>query len=143
VANQRGREERFRAVPLLAPLSAKDLRAVAGLASYLELPAGSRLTNQGSSGHEFIVVFEGEVEVIQGGNVVAELGPGDFFGEIALLAQRPRTATVIARTPVSVAVIAEAEFRELLAMFPALGVELARAVAQRLEPETQGDRNPT
>jgi CRP/FNR family transcriptional regulator, cyclic AMP receptor protein len=137
VAKPGGREDNFRAVPLLAHLSAKDLRAVANLASYLELPAGSKLTSQGAAGHEFIVVFEGQVEVIKGGTVVAELGPGDFFGEIALLAQQPRTATVIARTSVSIAVMAEAEFRALLAMFPELGVGLARAMAQRLAEPTE------
>jgi CRP-like cAMP-binding protein len=137
MASLYGREARFRAVPLFADLSAKDLRVIASLATYLELPAGSKLTRQRAVGHEFVVVFDGEADVIQHGTTVATRGPGDFFGESAVLGHVPRTSTVVARTPVSIAVIAEPEFREMLATFPALGVKLAHVLAQRLL-EAQG-----
>ena len=125
-------EERLAAVPLFADLSKKELRTIAHLATYLEEPAGSVLTAEGASGNEFIIVLEGEVEVRQGDTVVAERGPGDFFGEIALLDNRPRTATVIAKTPVQIEVIGRQEFSGMLAEVPELAGKLMATMAQRL-----------
>ena len=105
---------------------------IAELASHLEVPAGEELTREGEEGREFIVLLDGEVEVRRGGQAIATLGPGSYFGEIALIEQQPRTATVIAKTPVSAEVIGRSGFRLSLAEVPGLASELLAAVASRL-----------
>ncbi len=87
-------------VPLFAELSRKQLRLASRLTTPLDLPAGQVLARQGSVGAEFFVVLEGVVEVVRSGDLVATRGPGSPLGEIALLGARPRTATLIAQTPV-------------------------------------------
>ncbi|HSO95593.1 MAG TPA: cyclic nucleotide-binding domain-containing protein [Acidimicrobiia bacterium] len=119
-------------VPLFRGLSKKQLREISGLATRLSEPAGAVLTQEGKAGHEFIIVIEGEIEVRKGDRVVATRGAGDYVGEIALLDQRPRTATVIAKTPVVIEVIGQREFRTLLAGAPELSGDIMATMAQRL-----------
>jgi CRP-like cAMP-binding protein len=119
-------------VPLFAGLSKHDLRAVSTLTTRLNLPAGRELTRQGAPGHEFLIVLEGEVDVVIDGQVVAQCGAGDFFGEIALLEGRPRNATVVARTDVVVEVIGRSEFSVLLEDRPEIAEKVRVAMAQRL-----------
>ena len=76
------------------------------------------LTREGATGHEFIIVLDGEVEVRKGNNVIATRGPGTYVGEIALLDHRPRTATVVATTPVRIEVIGQREFAGLMSEVP-------------------------
>ncbi|MEX1144872.1 MAG: cyclic nucleotide-binding domain-containing protein, partial [Acidimicrobiia bacterium] len=119
-------------VPLFKDLSKKHLQHIASLATRLDLPAGRELTTEGATGHEFLVVLDGEVEVRVGDRVVATRGPGEFFGEIALLEHRPRTATVVAKTPVVVEVIGQREFTTMLNDEPEVKAQLEAAMAQRL-----------
>jgi CRP/FNR family transcriptional regulator, cyclic AMP receptor protein len=128
-------DELLAQVPLFAGLSKKDLREISGLATRLDLPAGKELTRQGEPGNEFIVILEGNVDVVKDGNVVATRGPGDFLGEIALLEDRPRTATVVATTAVSVDVIGRREFKSMLGTQPAISEQILASVAQRLSDE--------
>ena len=125
-------EQRLAEVPLFAGLSKKELRTIAQLATYLEEPEGTILTAEGESGNEFIIVLGGEVEVQQGGEVIATRGSGDYFGEIALLDHRPRTATIIAKTPVEIEVIGRQEFTGMLAEVPELAGKIMATMAQRL-----------
>ncbi len=125
-------EEWLQKVPLFRGLSKKQLRDISGLATRLDEPAGTVLTKEGKIGHEFIIVIEGEIEVRKGDHVIATKGPGDYVGEIALLDQRPRTATVIAKTPVVIEVIGQREFRTLLAEAPGLSSDIMSTMAQRL-----------
>jgi CRP/FNR family cyclic AMP-dependent transcriptional regulator len=125
-------EQRLAEVPLFAGLSKKELRTIAHLATYLEEPEGTILTAEGESGNEFIIVLDGEVEVRQGGEVIATRGAGDYFGEIALLDHRPRTATIIAKTPVEIEVIGRQEFTGMLAEVPELAGKIMATMAQRL-----------
>lgn len=125
-------DELLATVPLFKDLSKKHLQRVASLATRLDLPAGRELTREGELGHEFIVVLDGEVEVRVGDQVVATRGPGEFFGEIALLDHRPRTATVVSKTPVVVEVIGQREFATLLADEPEVAEQLETTMAQRL-----------
>ena len=98
------------------------------------------LTTEGEAGHEFIVVLEGEIEVLQGGTVIATRGPGTFVGEIALLDHRPRTATVVTKSPVKIEVIGQREFAGLLAEVPEISQKLLPAMAKRLaDLEDTGD----
>ena len=125
-------EDQLAKVPLFSGLSKKELKLISQLATYLEEPAGTVLTEEGKPGHEFIIVLDGEIEVRQGGKVVAERGAGSYVGEIALLDHRPRTATVVAKTPVAIEVIGQREFAGLLAEVPELSQQLLATVARRL-----------
>ena len=125
-------EDWLQKVPLFEGLSKKQLREVSSVATRLNEPAGAVLTKEGQAGYEFIVVLEGEIEVRKGDRVVASRGPGSYVGEIALLDNRPRTATVIAKTPVVIEVIGRREFRTLLADAPELSEEIMSTMAQRL-----------
>ena len=125
-------EEWLAQVPLFNGLSKKQLREVSSLATRLDEPAGTLLTKEGRVGNEFIIVLEGEIEVRKGDEVVATRGPGSYVGEIALIDNRPRTATVIAKTPVVIEVIGRREFRTLLADAPELQTEIMNTMAQRL-----------
>jgi len=114
---------------------------MSSLMTRVDRPAEQVLTREGQSGHEFFIVLEGEIEVRQGDRVIATRGPGDYLGEIALLDKRPRTATVVATTPVSVEVLSRREFMSLLAEAPELSEQIMATVAQRLadiEAQTPG-----
>jgi CRP/FNR family transcriptional regulator, cyclic AMP receptor protein len=125
-------DEHLATVPLFEGLSKKQLRQISSLMTRLELPAGKVLTREGQQGYEFFIVLEGEVEVHQGDRVVATRGPGEYVGEIALFDNRPRTATVVATTPVSVEVLSRREFVSLLAQAPELSEQIMATMAQRL-----------
>ncbi len=125
-------DELLAQVPLFAGLSKKDLREISGLATQLKLSQGRELTHQGGRGYEFVVVLEGTVEVLIDGKVVATCGAGDFFGEMALLEDRPRTATVVAKTDVTVDVIGRPEFLVLLDDHPQIDKQLRAAMERRL-----------
>lgn len=91
--------ERLRAIPVFASLDDETLRGIATFASESSVPAGKHLVREGDYAYEFMAIEEGEAEVVRGGEAVATLGPGDFFGEIAVLEKRLRTASVVATTP--------------------------------------------
>jgi CRP-like cAMP-binding protein len=137
-------EEQLTKVPLFEGLSKKELRLVSRLATPLEEPAGTVLVREGTRGREFIVVLAGEIEVRKGDRVVATLGPGSYVGEIALLDHRPRTATVVATTPVSIEVIGQQEFAGLLSKVPEICPKLIPMMAARLADldEQQGGPQP-
>ena len=86
---------------------------IAQQADELDVREGKVLTKQGDIGHEFFVIEEGTADVEQDGKRIAQMGPGDFFGELALLAEDRRTATVTATSPMTVIVLTRADFRAL------------------------------
>ena len=132
-------DEKLAAVPLFEGLSKKQLRRISSLMTRIDRPAGQVLTTEGQQGYEFFIVLEGGVEVRQGDRVIATRRPGDYVGEIALLDRRPRTATVVATTPVSVEVLSRSEFVSLLAEVPELSEQVMATMAQRLvDLETPG-----
>lgn len=106
--------ELLKRVPLFAGLSKDELAEVASLADELELPDARDLTHEGESGREFLVMVEGTADVLQDGNVVNELGPGDFLGEVALVTGEPRTATVRTHGPSRLLVMSAPAFRTLM-----------------------------
>jgi CRP-like cAMP-binding protein len=91
--------DRLRAIPVFSELDDETLQGVATFATETSVPAGKHLLNEGDYAYEFMAIEEGEAEVVRGGERLATLGPGDFFGEIALLEKTMRTASVIAITP--------------------------------------------
>jgi len=134
--NRNGKSEAMRAVPLFARLGKRELADVAALADEVEMEAGHTVVREGDRGREFVVLLEGEARVERGGETLRTLGPGDFFGEIALVARVPRTASVTTATPVKALVIADQGFRSLMASTPAIQQKVLEAFAERVEPAT-------
>jgi CRP-like cAMP-binding protein len=97
----------------------------------MEVEEGKTLTREGASGSEFFVIVDGEVAVTKDGADVRSMGPGDFFGEISLLEDRPRTATVTAKTPLRFFVLTRQNFRTLLGKQPELE-KVTGALEERL-----------
>jgi CRP-like cAMP-binding protein len=124
--------ELLKSVPLFSQCTRKELAAVAAVADEIDLREGRELTRQGSPGREFFVLIEGEAEVRRNGRKVRTLGDGDFFGEIALVTKRPRTATVVARTPVRVLVVTDRSFRRMIEESPSMQTKVLQALAERL-----------
>lgn len=108
-----------------------ELFEIAGIADQLNLAAGKKLTTEGTRGQEFVLILEGEAEVHKQDQLVAVLGADDFVGEISLLTGSPRTATVVARTPVVLLVIARHRFTELMDRIPAIRTKLEAVVPLR------------
>jgi CRP-like cAMP-binding protein len=123
-------------VPLFANCSKTELRKIASLADEIDLPAGTRLTKEGASGKEFVVIVKGRADVVRRGKKLRSLGNGDFLGEIALVTGTPRTATVTTTEPTRALVIAAPAFRTLLRNTPSMQLKVLDALASRLPPET-------
>ena len=123
-------------VPLFARCSRAELKEIAMLADEIDLHEGKEMTREGEPGREFFVLLEGTADVRRKSRKVNALGPGDFFGEIALVSREPRTATVIATSPVRALVITDRSFRRLLDDSPQVQTKVMEAMAQRLAPET-------
>jgi CRP-like cAMP-binding protein len=124
--------EALKRAPLFDGLSRKELTQIARASEDLEIPAGTKLCREGDIGHEFFVIVSGEVEVTRNGKPVALRGGGEFFGEIALLEDVPRVATVTAKTPLRVFVLTDSQFRDLLADNPGVERKVLRALARRV-----------
>jgi CRP/FNR family transcriptional regulator, cyclic AMP receptor protein len=125
-------DQLLRRVPLFSRCSNKELARVAGLTTTLPIRAGKAVVRQGQSGKEFIVIVEGKATVAIDDQAIATLGPGDFFGEIALLDGGPRTATVTADTDLVARVMSHQEFTGLLMDVPEVTRGILKGVATRL-----------
>lgn len=119
-------------VPLFSALSKKDLQKVAKAADEVDIPAGKELCREGDTGREFFLIVEGEASVKRGGKKVATLGPGKFFGEMALLDRGPRSADVVADTDMQLLVLGQREFGGVIDEVPGLSHKLLSAMAARL-----------
>jgi CRP-like cAMP-binding protein len=122
-------------VPLLAAVSRAQLGKVADLAEEASYNAGRVIVKKGDPGKAFYVIVEGKAKVVKGKIVTArreaELGPGEFFGELALLDGEPRAATVVAATPLETIRIERAAFRRLLREEPELAIKVLEGMARR------------
>ncbi len=127
--------ELLKRVPLFSSCSQRELGAIASLADELHLPAARNLTREGAGGFEFMILVEGEADVVRKGRVVNELGPGDFVGEIALVSGKPRTATVRTRGPARILVLTASGFRALMRDVPSIQDKVLAAVTARLPDE--------
>ena len=119
-------------VPLFSACSKKELAMVAKSAEPVSVPAGKVVVNEGAAGTEFYVILEGQARVERHGRQVAILGPGGFFGDLALLDRAPRNATVVAETPMTVLVLAQREFNDVLDAVPGLAHKMLKSMAGRL-----------
>ena len=124
-------------IPLFAECTRAELVEVAISADEREATAGDTLTTQGKRGREFFILVEGGVAVRRNGRKVADLGPGDWFGEIAILTFKPRTATVTAASPVRLLVISDRAFRGVVEATPRIALKVLRSVAERLEHDAR------
>jgi CRP/FNR family cyclic AMP-dependent transcriptional regulator len=119
-------------VPLFSALSRKELSLVARRAEDVKVDQGRILVSEGSTGSEFFVIIDGKASVSKKGRKVATLGPGDAFGELALLDKAPRNATVTAETPLEVVVLGQREFGGLIDEVPGFARKLLAGMARRL-----------
>lgn len=120
------------AVPLLASLAEQELSEIAPWFDVKEVGAGVRLVGEGTTGTTFFVLAEGSVDVTAGGERIASLGRGEFFGEMALLGLGRRTATVTTTSEARVLVIVGDDFRRLQSRFPAVAAQIEATMAERL-----------
>ncbi len=124
--------DEIRAIPLFENIPSRRRTEVARLADRITVPAGKIITRQGDLAHEFFVIIDGIADVIRDGRGVAMLGGGDFFGEIGLVGKPFRTATVVARSDLDVAVIARREFHTILRRFPDFASTVLSAGSRRI-----------
>ena len=124
--------EHLKQIALFSACTNKELELISAATTQLRFPAGETLARQGENGHEFMVMVDGTARVEIGGQTIATIGPGEFFGEIALLDGGPRTATVIAETDTVVEVIGQREFSGLVEDSPHLAKKLLVGLARRL-----------
>jgi CRP/FNR family cyclic AMP-dependent transcriptional regulator len=124
--------ELLKRVPLFALCSKRELEEICRLADEIDLPEGKVLVTEGDRGREFFVLVKGRAEVRRHGEVVNTLSDGDFFGEIALVSGRPRTATVTATSPLHALVVTEQAFDTLLRGSPEIQSKVLRALAERV-----------
>jgi CRP/FNR family cyclic AMP-dependent transcriptional regulator len=124
--------ELLKRVPLFAGCSKAELRELAKTADELDIREGTVLTREGRPGREFLVLVEGTARVTKAGKKVADLGAGDWFGEIALITNSPRTATVTATSPGDVLVITDRRFHSVVETMPSIALKVLSCVGDRL-----------
>jgi len=118
-------------IPLFASLTSQELDELASWFETKTAGEGVRLAGEGASGYSFFVIADGNAVVTSNGSELATLGPGDFFGEIAILDGGRRTATVTTTTPTRLLVMFGTEFRQLQQAHPAIAAQLETAMAAR------------
>ena len=124
-------------IELFAGLSKKELAAIDRLMTPIDIKAGKEVIKEGTAGREAFIIVEGTASVWRDGKLIASVGKGSVLGEVALLANRSRTATVQAETAMTVEVLNRREFEQLLDQNPAITRKLLVATAKRvhqLEP---------
>jgi CRP/FNR family transcriptional regulator, cyclic AMP receptor protein len=119
-------------VALFSTCAKHELRRIAALADEIDVQKGKALTREGEPGHEFFVVVEGSATARRGGRKVATIGRGSFFGELALLDQGPRAATVTADTDMQLLVLTSRAFSSLVEEMPSVCLRMLRGMGERL-----------
>ena len=126
-------ESRLRSIELFDSLSPDARRSVAQHADELDIPEGTELARQGDFAYEFFVIEDGTADVLRDGEPIAELGPGDFLGEMGIVGQVVRNATVTTTSPARVIVMSEQDFRSMARTNPAVADRITAAVEQRCQ----------
>ena len=124
--------EQLAQVRLFSAFNKKELALIARASDEVSVPAGKELVREGTTGHEFFLILSGEASVRRNGRKVVTLGSGQYFGELALLDRGPRTATVVAETPMELLVLGQREFAGVLDEVPHLAHKLLTIMAGRV-----------
>jgi short-subunit dehydrogenase len=127
--------ESLRQVPLFASCSDEELAEIASSLGTLDVPGGSTLFREGDPGSEMFIIASGSVRIVadsRGGETIAELGPGDFFGEMALITGFPRSAGALALTDTRLWRLEKERFDRMIRDYPPLSVEMSRVLSQRV-----------
>lgn len=141
MTSEDSRLEHLRAVGLFSTMSDEHLAAIMAIATEFEVPAGRTIARQGDIGNGLFLIERGTVHVVRDGEIVASLGAGEWFGELAVLDRGPRTASVVADGPVSCLAIAAWDAERLLRAEPDLAIALLRTLASRLREVTEDHRH--
>ena len=124
--------DRLASVGLFSSLTKSERARVAAWTDELTFPTGVELAKEGAFAHEFFVIEEGTVAILRDGERIAELGPGDFFGEIGLLETERRTASVVTTQPVTAVVMFQREFRQMEKEMPVVAEQVRAAIRERI-----------
>jgi CRP-like cAMP-binding protein len=124
--------DRLQDVQLFSSCTVKELTQIARASDEVAVGEGTSVVTEGSLGHEFYLILDGRTAVSRGGKPVAELGPGQYFGEMSLLDGAPRNATVTALAPTKLMVLGQREFAALLDSTPGVARKLLTQMAARL-----------
>ena len=124
-------EKALKSIPLFASLSKSERRQVASSTDEVELTEGEVLVNEGDFAYEFFIIEAGTAEVLRDGKHVAELGPGDFLGEIAAIEKTQRNASVVAASPMKVVVMTARDLRHIDHEMPGVARQIRDAISAR------------
>ena len=124
--------DQLRGVQMFSSCTDKELAQIARACDERTVEAGATLVEEGAVGDDFYLVGTGEAEVQRGGRAVATLGPGQYFGELSLLDDAPRNATVTATTPMTLIRLRRREFSAVLDSWPGVAHKLLEQMARRL-----------
>ena len=122
----------LQSIPLFADFDRRHLERLGMLTDEVDVPAGKVLIRQGEHGDDLMVIVSGSVGVERNGGMINHLGPGEFFGEIALIVGGPRTATVAAEAPTRLLVVNHRDFHALMEEFPAVATQVLLTLAHRI-----------
>ena len=124
--------ELLKRVPLFEECSRRELREIAAVADEIVVPAGTALASEGQSGRELVIIVEGSADVTKRGRKINEVSGGDFVGEIAVVTDRPRTASVKTTRPTHALVLTRRDFRTLMKRVPTIQIKVLETLARRL-----------
>ena len=124
--------EQLREVPLFSACTDKELAQIARACDEMTVDADVLVVEEGAKGQEFFLIVAGEASVSRGGRRVASLGSGQYFGELSLLDDAPRNATVTAKTPLTLLRLGHREFAAVLDSWPGVAHKLLKQMARRL-----------
>jgi CRP/FNR family cyclic AMP-dependent transcriptional regulator len=124
--------EALGSVDLFEDLSKRELFVIHELAKELRFPAGRAVAKEGTSGGRFFLILEGKATVSVGGKTIGTLGPGDYFGELSLIDGQPRSATVVADSPLRALTLTAVDFRPLLLEQPRIARKIMTELVRRL-----------
>jgi CRP/FNR family transcriptional regulator, cyclic AMP receptor protein len=125
---------RLKSIPLFKTVPEDELREIAPFAQEVSVEEGRHLVREGDYSYELLAIEEGEAEVLRGGEHVADLGPGDFFGELGLLEKDRRNASVVAKTPMRLITLTGWDFKRMERTMPE-AVARVRAVLEERRPK--------
>jgi CRP/FNR family transcriptional regulator len=126
---------------LFAGVDAAGLERIVARVTELELPADRVLARQGEIGTGFFIVVSGAVRVVRDGETLAQLGPGDFFGELSVLDGRPRIAQVVSSKPTTCLALASWDFEAVVQEQPSVAMAILRELAGRLRELTEAQHH--